>query len=589
MQYRVMQNNRTQSNNSSGDYSFDPGFTRLDPLTASATTGYGYSSFLMGYAASGSVQKVERLALQSKYVSWFIQDDWRVNAKLTLNLGLRYSIEPFITERFNRLSRFDPNVIPTNAANYTGLPLQGGLVFMNDGNRSPSSTFKKQFAPRFGLAYTLTPKTVLRGGYGIFWLANNLSITNGNGNNPAYSVSTPFLSSIDGGLTPYDQLNNPLPNGILNPPGSAAGPDTLIGQGIGNYMDGIKPGYMQQWNFDIQRELPGGMALSVAYAGSKGTHLPGPDQQIDQLPVEFMALGSRLQQQVPNPFYGSVGIGPLAQPNVAYGQLLRPYPQYNGYAMKNPTNRNSIYHSAQINLEKRFARGGSIVGAYTWSKLISDTDTITGWLEPGGGAGNVQDHYNIRAERSLALYDTPHRLVVSYVYDLPFGKGQHWGSGVTGFTSKLVSGWGVNGISTFQSGNPLPISVANNTSNSFGGGQRPNRTGVGVGMDGSAQSRLGQWFNTGAFSLPAAFTFGNASRTMPDMRSHGIANYDFTIFKNTEITESVRLQFRTEIFNLFNRVRFGYPGTAQGNPQFGVISAQYNDPRLVQFALRLLF
>ena len=162
---------------------------------------------------------------------------------------------------------------------------------------------------------------------------------------------------------------------------------------------------------------------------------------------------------------------------VAYGQLLRPYPQYTGFSMANPTNRNSIYHSLQVKVEKRFGRGGTLLGSYTWSKLISDTDTITGWLEPGGGAGGAQDNYNIRAERSLALYDTPHRAVISYIVDMPFGKGQPFAQNLHGVADKLISGWGINGATTFQSGNPLPISVATNT-NGFGGGQRPNRTGI---------------------------------------------------------------------------------------------------------------
>jgi hypothetical protein len=328
--------------------------------------------------------------------------------------------------------------------------------------------------------------------------------------------------------------------------------------------------------------------LSVAYAGSKGTHLPGPDQQLNQIPTEFLSLGSKLQEQVPNPFFGLVQLGTLAQPNVARGQLLRPYPQYTGFSMRHPTNRSSIYHSAQLKLEKRFGRGGSLLGSYTWSKLISDTDTLTGWLEPGGGAGGAQDNYNIRLERSLALYDTPHRAVISYILDLPFGKGQPLGQNLTGFAGKVISGWGINGATTFQSGNPLPISVASNTIG-FGAGQRPNRTAVSANRDGAAQQRLDQWFNIAAFSLPAAFTFGNSARTMPDVRSQGINNFDFTVFKNTSITERFRLQFRTEIFNLFNRVRFGYPGTSLGTPQFGVISSQFNDPRLIQLALRLQF
>jgi hypothetical protein len=213
---------------------------------------------------------------------------------------------------------------------------------------------------------------------------------------------------------------------------------------------------------------------------------------------------------------------------------------------------------------------------------------LTGWLEPGGGAPGAQNNYNLRAERSLANYDVRHRLVVSYIVDLPFGKGQPLLSGVTGVADKLISGWGVNGITTLQSGFPLPIGVAMNL-NGFGAGQRPNRTGIPAKIEGPAQPRLNAWFNTAAFSHPGPLAFGNSSRTLPDVRSHTINNWDFTVFKNTNLTERFRLQFRTEIFNLFNRVRFGYPGTALGVPQFGVVSSQLNDPRLVQFALRLLF
>ena len=261
-------------------------------------------------------------------------------------------------------------------------------------------------------------------------------------------------------------------------------------------------------------------------------------------------------------------LGTLALPTVAYGQLLRPYPQYTGFAMQSPPNRNSMYHSAQFKLEKRFAKGGTVLGSYTWSKLISDTDTLTGWLEPGGGAGGVQDNYNIRAERSLALYDTPHRMVLSYIYDLPLGKGQRWGSDAPGVLNKIISGWGINGVTTFQSGSPLNLSTAVNTTNSFGGGQRPNSTGASAKLEGAAQTRLTRWFDTTKFTLPASFTFGNLARTLPDVRSHGIANYDFTAFKNTQVTERVGIQFRAEIFNLFNRVRFGYPGRGDGQSGF---------------------
>lgn len=582
--------NYYQQNNPSGTFNFDALLTSVNPFAA-AGTGNGFASFLLGYGSGGGLNQNAQIASQIIYRAYHAGDQWRVSNRLTLNYGLRFEQMGPWSERYDRMSVLLPDA-PNDLSSKTGLNFKGNLGLVNS-PASPGRNNQKLgnlFSPRFGLAFRLTNKTVIRSGYGIFWLPNDVRWNITPHNDALNSFNNPFNGTIDGSLTPQDTLRNPFPTGLLQTPGRSPNAlQQLYGLGIAGSVYNDPYSYAQQWNFDIQRELPGGVALSVAYAGSKGTHLPGPDQQLDQLPPEFMALGSRLQDQVPNPFFGLVQIGPLAQPTVAYGQLLRPYPQYTGFAIKNPTNRNSIYHSGQLNVEKRFGRGGSVVGAYTWSKLISDTDTITGWLEPGGGAGNVQDNFNIRAERSLALYDTPHRAVISYVVDLPFGKGQPMGRNVTGVVDKLVSGWGVNGVTTFQSGNPLSISMAVNTSNSFGGGQRPNRTGQSAKLEGAAQTRLNQWFNTSAFQLAAPFTFGNAARTMPDMRSHGIANYDFTLFKNTNFTETVHLQFRTEVFNLFNRVRFAYPGTALGNPQFGVISGQYNDPRLIQFALRLTF
>src|SRR4029077_9441991 len=166
--------------------------------------------------------------------------------------------------------------------------------------------------------------------------------------------------------------------------------------------------YAQQWNFGIQHELPGGVAVEVDYAGSKGTHLPGPAQQLDELPDKFLSMGASLQQQVANPFFGLVQVGTLANPTVALGQLLRPFPEYNGYSVLSPMDRNAIYHSAQVKVEKRFSKGGSILGSYTWAKLISDTDTLTAWLEPDGGA-SVADYHNIGPAAARGNYDGAHR------------------------------------------------------------------------------------------------------------------------------------------------------------------------------------
>jgi len=253
-----------------------------------------------------------------------------VNQKLTLNLGIRYNLETFFTDRYNHLAGFDYNVVPTQAAQFSGLNLHGGMVFATAGARSPSDTYKKAFAPRFGLAYSLNSKTVLRGGYGIFWLPNNLTVTNGNGNNPAYSVATPFNSSIDNGITPADRLSNPYPNGLLAIPGSAAGADTLIGQGLGMYAQGLQPGYMQQWNFDVQRDFGGGLVFDIAYAGSKGTKLP-VSLAINRIPdTIWMTQKVALNAAVPNPFYGFVTTGALSGPTIPLQQTLLPFPQFPG-------------------------------------------------------------------------------------------------------------------------------------------------------------------------------------------------------------------------------------------------------------------
>lgn len=588
-EFRRNTHNYYQQNAPSGNFTFD---RRMTAATPTGAGGNGFASFLLGYGNGGGVTQNAVVAGQQLYNALYFGDQWLVTPRLTLNYGLRYDQLGPWTERYDRMTVLLPDAPADDLSRLTGLSLRGRIGLVNSPD-SPSRHNTKRgnlFAPRLGIAYRLNDKTVIRSGYGIFYLGNDVAFTFAPNGDWANAFTIPFIATTDASTTPNDVLSNPFPTGLFPPPGRDPNIQQFSwGQGINAAVYDEAYAYSQQWNFDVQRELAGGLALSVTYAGSKGTHLPAPNQELNQIPEEFFALGNaRLQEQVPNPFFGHVRVGALSLPRVARGQLLRPYPHFTSFAMKSPPNRNSIYHSGQLKLEKRFGRGGSLLGSYTWSKLITDTDTLTGWLEPGGGAGGAQNNYDLGAERGLAKYDTPHRAVISYIVDLPFGKGQPLGGDATGALAKIISGWGVNGVTTFQSGNPLPISVAVNQ-NGFGAGQRPDRTGVSANVEGSAQDRLGQWFNTAAFSHPGAWSFGNAARTFSDERSHGIANYDVTVFKNTAITERVGMQFRTEIFNLFNRVRFAYPGTALGNPQFGVVSGQLNDPRLIQFALRLLF
>ncbi|MBV8728838.1 MAG: hypothetical protein JO336_03420 [Acidobacteriia bacterium] len=405
-----------------------------------------------------------------------------------------------------------------------------------------------------------------------------------------------MITSTNGGVTPNATLSNPFPNGILAPPGRNANYQSLLlGGSLGGHgdLEHENAGYTYQWNFTVQRQLPGEIALEAGYAGLRGKHLPFSNQ-FDQLNPEYFSLGSALNNQVSNPFYGVVPVGALAQPTVKAGQLLLPYPEYLSVSDPGNYNGDSTYHSLQVKAEKRFKSAGTMLAAYTFSKVLSDVESLTTWLDTtlGGDAG-IQNYYNRRGEKSLSSFDVRQRLVLSYVYPLPIGKGQPLLANVHGLTDKLVSGWGVNGVTTFQRGLPLGLTATPNNLSAFNVGLRPNVTaGCSPVLGGSAQSRLTGWFNTSCYSVPAPYTLGDESRTDPLVRGPGINNFDFSLFKRTAFTERFNLEFRAEAFNLFNRVQFSPPNTVDttaANSTFGVISSQLNQPRLLQMALRLGF
>jgi hypothetical protein len=597
---RILRHNYAQSNIPSGRYNFNNLITSTNPFNP-GSSGSGFASFMLGYGNDGNIVTPSFTSSQQIYNAVYFGDTFQVSRKLTLNLGMRWDLQGPWSERYDRIDVLLPTA-DNPLAGPTGLPLKGRLGLVNSADRSsrnPVDMSKKMFNPRFGFAYQLRDKTVVRGGYGLFWLPSDVMWNTAPNNNIINTISTPWVATIDGGLTPYNVLSNPFPTGVIQPPGrDPSFQQILLGQGINAAVTNALYAYAQQWNLDIQHELPDGTLFDIAYAGSKGVHLPAHTQNLNQLPDEALSLGSTLQDQVANPFYGLISSGTLAAPTVARGQLLRPFPQYTGVAIDENTNRNSTYHSLQAKVEKRLRGGGTILASYTVAKLISDTDTLTGWLETASGTqwGDANSN-NIRYERSLTAYDVPQRFVLSYVLDLPFGKGQKFAKDKGGVGGKLISGWGINGITTLQSGFPLGLG-ADNLSNSFGGSSRPVSTGKSGKLTGSATGRLNEWFDTSAYTPPVPFTFGNLSRTLPDVRTQGINNWDIAIFKNTKFGPEERfgIQFRTEFFNTFNRTQFGYPNTSccrpdQGgsNNSFGVVSSTANLPRLVQFALRFTF
>lgn len=602
---RRIQWNYGQTITSSGQFTFTSAFTAQNPQ-APTGSGYPMASYLLGYAATGQAQEIAIAKQQMWYNGLYESDTFQVSSKLTLNLGLRWDYPGAFSEAHNSASVFLPKSADPLGASI-GLPLNG-LVASVDSAQYPSSTIHPikwdLFDPRIGFAYRLNDKTVIRSGYGISFLPNDIVFGDAPWSTPSNIGTTIMTTSLNGGLTPYAVLSNPFPAGLAEPAGHSGNLEArVLGSNPALPVPNQPTPYVQQWNFTIQRELPGAFALEVGYGGSKGTHLPyvpvvsgNPIYQIDQIPDSNLSLGNQLLQQVANPFYAKVPTtaGILAQPTIALGQLLRPYPQYQGVNDTANMAGDSTWHSLQAKLEKRFGGGGTLLAAYTWSKLISDTDTETAWLEGGGGTsvGTPQDFNNTKLEKSVASYDVPQRLVLSYVLDLPFGHGQRFAGSLPGFADAIISHWSLNGTSTFQSGFPLNlIAQATTLSTTFGGGQpRPNYIyGCNESNSGSAQSRVNKWFNTSCFTQPGPYSYGDVSRTSPNLRQDGIANWDLAAAKVVPIRERYTLRFEAEAFNIANRTQFSSPNTQLGNALFGQITSVRNQPRLIQFAMRLSF
>ncbi|MBI3282418.1 MAG: TonB-dependent receptor [Acidobacteria bacterium] len=573
---RVIRANLTQMGDSARRFEFTNAWTQgPNPNQSSPNAGYGLATFLLGVPA-GQTQIVPALAQQITYTALYLQDDFKLTPTLTLNLGVRYDYESPRTDRFNQLTNFDFDAAPPVRA--PAMELRGVLTFPGSAglSRSQANPDRNNLAPRVGIAWRVTPKTVVRAGGGIFYAS-----TTGLGGAPGgfgvsgFEATTTIVTSLDG-VNPIVSLRNPFPDGILQPPGNSQGPATLLGQNITFFNRGNVVPYTGQWNFNLQRELAG-LLFDVGYAGSRGLKIQ-QNLILNQLDAGLLGLGNGLQQQAPNPFFGQIASGPLSRATVSRAQLLRPYPQFNTVTSANEGWASSRYHSLQAKVERRFGAGLSALAAYTYSKLMD--------YAAGGFAGealsgqNMQNWSNLRAEWASSTLDQTHRLIGNAVYELPFAKN------LRGAPGKLLDGWEIGGIFSAYSGGPLGVTSAVNNTFSQGGGQRPNWNGVNPALDAPAPTR---WLNRDVFTNPPPFTFGNAPRTFNGARSDYLTGLDATLSKHTQIHERLRLQFRAEFFNITNTPRFAPPNVSFGSPQFGVVSAQGNLPRIVQFGMKLQY
>ena len=301
-----------------------------------------------------------------------------------------------------------------------------------------------------------------------------------------------------------------------------------------------------------------------------------------------MSLGNNLLNLVPNPFAGLISAGgTLNNPTVQAGQLLLPHPEWLSVEPVNAAWGNSEYDALQVMLQKRFTNGTSMIAGYTWSKTMADL--VDGrWNDAGSIFTNGGDRswYCRTCEHAVSSYDVPHRFVFSTEAGLPFGRGKRWGSGWHGVTNQFLGGWQVNGLLTLASGMPIVFYVATNNTYSFGGGEHPNLVGN---PNLGSQQRINEWFNTGAFTQPANFTFGNLGRTVTSVRQDWTKDLDASLFKNFNILEKIQLQLRAEAYNFSNTPIMGTPGTTLGSSSFGVVGSQSNSARTVQLALKVLF
>jgi hypothetical protein len=595
---RAYRENSRGLGNAAGVYTFGNNYTRgpLDNAPA-APIGQEFAAFLLGQPTGGSIDRNASRANQVMYHGIFVHDDWKITSRLTLNLGLRYEYEGGLTERYDRNTRsFDfTSASPIEAAAktaYAAAPIpqlapsafnvKGGLTFLGAGGRQVWDPDANNFQPRIGFAYKLLPKTVLRGGWGIYMVPIIIDGVNQSG----FSQATNLVPTLDAGLTFVANLSNPFPNGVLEPPGSRDGLATFLGRGISFTPEGVRNGLSQRFEFGMQQELPGRWLVEASYVGNRGydlrvnTDLLGstPRQYLSTSPERDQPTIDLLSANVTNPFRGLIPGTGLDGAVTSRQQLLRPYPHFTGITTAT-FGGSSTYHSAQFKAERRFSQGYTILMSYT----LSDNMEKVSYLN------SVDTEY----EERLAGVNRRHRWVVSGIWELPFGRGRAIGSGMHPVANGIVGGWQVQGIGQLQTGGPLNFDanyIFRGDRNSVVIAGKPNIdlwfNSAGLGCNQAVAP------NTG-FDLCNTRQLGSNYRTnprqFPGVQGQGLNLWDISAIKHFDLTERARLQFRAEFLNAFNHAQFNDPDRTPTNSNFGKSTSQQNLPRNIQLGLRLVF
>ena len=598
---RLHQMNYLQTNAPNGTFSFDEGGTAQCPNGVQTCGGDAMATFMMGSPNLGGFYQIQmEPATQNYQFAGYFQDNWKATENLTLNLGLRYDVSQPRTDRYNRQNWFDPNAISPLQVSGLG-QLTGGEVFASSKQRTITDTDWKDVQPRFGMAFHVFPKTVIRGGYGVYF-AQSRSGANGVGayGTQGYSQGTGTITTYQNdGATPYLHLSNPFPNGLILPPGKSLGLANDIGYGaVGPLRNVVRTPYEQTWTLGIEEQLPWKTLLDIEYIGKKGTHLYfGGANQLNILGPQVENASSdqisALQSYVANPFYGHITDpnSVLSSPQVQQYQLNLPYPQFTSATTDVPPIASSNYDSAQLRVQKDFSNGLQFLVTYVFSKSFDDSsvdDDNVSWI---GSFVSLQDPNKPSLERSLSTFDVPHVLQASYVYALPLGRGKTFGSSMPRVLDAMIGGWVTNGVWRASSGRPLNMTTYDGTSLPTYGGQRPNI--VGKPHRNHAKGWINNYFtNPQVFQLPPLYALGNAPRSLGAVRTPYNFNTDLSILKVFPL-ESLRkgasIEFRLEASNAFNHPTFGQPAADVDDPLFGQITYTSSQPRKGQGGLKITF
>jgi hypothetical protein len=595
-EFRMRRFGNGQPGTPAGEFVYDYNGTSQMPWTGG---GDAMATFLTGTSLDSWGQYEVPAFLMTQNFEWagYVQDNYRVSDKLTVNVGLRYELVLPATERYNRLNWVDPNAAsPVQAPGFPNL--KGAEIIADSNHRSAYGTDFRDFEPRIGLAYRLDSKTVLRTGYGIYYDMSAANASADAVNAQGFVQKTPWTTTYQGdGATPWGRLSDPFPGGVELPPGRSLGLWTNVGlnpAGPDPAMN-VTP-YEQSWSFGLQRSMPWGVMVDADYIGKKGTHLYfGGAQNLNHLGPEVehysQAQITALNTLVPNPFYGIITdpTSPLSNPTVAEAQLQMPYPQFKSFTVTSPPWANSSYNAFQLTVEKQFAKGLQFLVTYANSKSLDDESIPSnGGSFLGGSSSAILDPNNLALQRSLSAFDIPQVLQFSYVYQLPFGHNRPFLRNLHGVLNGILGGWQTNGMWRFDNGMPLQLALSGGQPLPGGYGQRPDLNGVPERNHGS--DWLNQYFaNPEIFSVPAPYTLGTAPRNL-SLRAPGTSNATLSLFKDFSLSskrEGMRLQYRLESFNALNHPQFAAPNTTVGTASFGKITSQANLPREVQMALKL--